>query len=899
MKPFVSRIGPYPLIIMLLLLVVVGFSLYHLPALTIAAAPQLDKEWPAVFAAEFDDPLSARVLLKVRHGDIFTTHTLTLLATLTAAIEALPEVENVESLATVRHVQGGEGFVRVEQLVNRAALGPDTLTRVHEAVFRNNLILGNLVSEDGTVAAINITLARSVLDVQDDGNRAAAIFSNITQLLEEHAGEDHQISLHSRLLSQAQARTVLRRHLGFFLPAAVLIACLIVFLYYRRIGSFLVPLVSIGLSVLTTLGVMAYLHVPVTPVTLAVLPLVLALSCAESVRILSAYLENMTVGGDARDAGVPVVQQNRPPLIAAAGTLCLGIGVFAFSSTPVLRQFAGVGALSVALSAGIALIVPPVLCRYLFRQASGERPLFLIRLSGRIVELYERSRWVTIGLLGLLLIVACVGFFRLRIDAVLPGLSKTSAFADGRPEIAGIATMDVVVDSGQASRIKEPAVLRQIEALQNFIAKQPWCDHVASFADHLKIVQREMQGGDRSMEVIPGSRELVSQYLLVLGGVELGRYVNPPFSAANLVVRHHIASTRALTAAIQAIRTYAAANLSNDLTVHVTGRAVAQSDLTQKLLREQMRYLALALGVIFLILSGIFLSFKMSFAAMLPSLVALGLHFGIMAWLGLSLQPETCMLAVVVFGITVDIILHFLIRYRLHLLETNDQELAVGTTIYREGEPVFLTSVGLFLGFGLFTLSASQSLRTLGLLSALLMVYALINVFFLNPLILKVVPIITIWDFVRFNLKDSLLRESQIFQNLRRSQIKRVILHGSVRQVPANDLAIRQGESGRAMYVLLAGKAEVSIEKAGRKQVLKILEPGELVGEMALLGEPARSANVKALQESKFLQIDEYALKRVQQSAPRLAAVLFWNMASILSERLKNRSGPPSANPAP
>jgi hypothetical protein len=277
----------------------------------------------------------------------------------------------------------------------------------------------------------------------------------------------------------------------------------------------------------------------------------------------------------------------------------------------------------------------------------------------------------------------------------------------------------------------------------------------------------------------------------------------------------------------------------------------------------------------------------MSLAAMLPSLLAVVLHFGIVGWLAIPLSPAICMLTVVVYGFTADIIVHFLVRYRLHILETNDQELAVGTTIYREGEPVFLTLVGLLLGFGPFALSGSSTILYLGVFSALLMIYVFITTFFINPLILQAIQIITVWDFVRFERASSILQRSPIFNTLRRSDIKKIILLGSILELPAPEMLVRQGDVGQEMYLLLAGKAEVSLEKNNRKQVLNTIEPGDLVGEMVLLGENMRLASVQAVEPTKWLRIDEKSLRRVQQSYPRIAATLFYNMSAILSNRLK------------
>jgi CRP-like cAMP-binding protein len=166
-----------------------------------------------------------------------------------------------------------------------------------------------------------------------------------------------------------------------------------------------------------------------------------------------------------------------------------------------------------------------------------------------------------------------------------------------------------------------------------------------------------------------------------------------------------------------------------------------------------------------------------------------------------------------------------------------------------------------------------------------------IAVFCINPLILQTIQIITVWDFVRFELPATILRRSPLFTGLRRSDVKKIILLGRVLEIPDTDVLVHQGETGEEMYLLLTGKAEVFLENNNRKQVLKTIEPGELVGEMALLGENMRSASVRAAAAAKWLRIDEKSLKRVQKNYPRIAATLFYNIAVILSDRLKDQIG--------
>ena len=89
------------------------------------------------------------------------------------------------------------------------------------------------------------------------------------------------------------------------------------------------------------------------------------------------------------------------------------------------------------------------------------------------------------------------------------------------------------------------------------------------------------------------------------------------------------------------------------------------------------------------------------------------------------------------------------------------------------------------------------------------------------------------------------------------------------------------------MYLILSGNVKILAESEGKVKVLNILEEGELFGEMALLGEGLRTASVHAETDAELLRIDYNALERVRRFNPRISAKIYFNIARILSERVK------------
>jgi CRP-like cAMP-binding protein len=75
-----------------------------------------------------------------------------------------------------------------------------------------------------------------------------------------------------------------------------------------------------------------------------------------------------------------------------------------------------------------------------------------------------------------------------------------------------------------------------------------------------------------------------------------------------------------------------------------------------------------------------------------------------------------------------------------------------------------------------------------------------------------------------------------------------LLTSGTVRRYDKGEVLLRQGDPGSHVLALIVGRVKVTrVEPDGNELVLAIRGPGEVVGEMAVLGYTARSATVTAL----------------------------------------------------
>jgi CRP/FNR family cyclic AMP-dependent transcriptional regulator len=119
------------------------------------------------------------------------------------------------------------------------------------------------------------------------------------------------------------------------------------------------------------------------------------------------------------------------------------------------------------------------------------------------------------------------------------------------------------------------------------------------------------------------------------------------------------------------------------------------------------------------------------------------------------------------------------------------------------------------------------------------------------------------------------LADVSLFENLSRRHLKRVASLARTRRFPSGTAIVRTGEPGTAFYVILDGSARV-VPPKGRTLRLRA---GEFFGEMALLDESPRSADVVADCDVLAMTINRNAFAKLLKSEPTIAQALLRTLA--------------------
>jgi CRP-like cAMP-binding protein len=99
---------------------------------------------------------------------------------------------------------------------------------------------------------------------------------------------------------------------------------------------------------------------------------------------------------------------------------------------------------------------------------------------------------------------------------------------------------------------------------------------------------------------------------------------------------------------------------------------------------------------------------------------------------------------------------------------------------------------------------------------------------------------------------------------------KRMIIH----TMPPGKAIIKEGDTGRSVFILTRGAVKVSSTIGGKKVELAALNASDFFGEIAFLTGKPRTATVETIEESDVLEVAEEDLNEMIGKSPRIREVL-------------------------
>jgi predicted RND superfamily exporter protein len=691
-------------------------------------------------------------------------------AQLTEALEAeVPFVYEVTSLANAELVIGLPDGIEITELWRDPPQTQAALLRARSLFLGKPLYVGSLVSPDGRHGAIVVEMDRASTDPieeirldPDGGDGLDNLYPQVSsEKIEEILARPEYADIdffHSGdvPLNTAYNRIIERESSFLSALSSVAIGALLAF-FFRSVLGVLGPILIVQISVMVAVASASLLGWKLDMMFGSVPNLLTAVGVAHSVHILAEFRSLHAQLGDRREALCRALHRVGTPCLLTSLTTAAGFLALASSPIKAIAHMAVYSAIGVLAAFVLSLLVLSVLLSLgrrqpkrradaaaVLRARGGER---MLQALAAIARFDVRHRVAICVAFCAVFVASGLGIARLTVDSNwLEDFSERVPLKAATLHIdevmGGMTNLVYLFDAGAPDRIVEPAVLAEVERVQqaalehDFIVKKS-----QSIADILKDLNQAFHEGNPAASVLPRTRALAAQYLILyesVGGEEAEEWLTPDRARANLELRLRVAELSHTARLVEEIEAQLAAVPLSETEVSLTGIGALWLKLLDYITTSQIRGFLLAFAVIAVLMCLLFRSLPIGLISMVPNLSPVVLTLGAMGWLAIPLDYSKITIASVAIGIAVDDTIHLVSRYHREFARRGDYREALLAALQDVGRALFITSAALVLGFLMFLASVLDSQVNYGLLLAATIVFALLADFLLMPALVLV-----------------------------------------------------------------------------------------------------------------------------------------------------------------
>jgi predicted RND superfamily exporter protein len=590
-----------------------------------------------------------------------------------------------------------------------------------------------------------------------DSNRIERILDRMDATVLKYLpeGADHRI-IGAPVIMQAIQHYNRRTALTFGILCS-LIGALVSIYIFKSLRVAGITLLVIGTCVVWIVGLMVLAGIRLNSTTALSFGLVLIVTVAAVVHIVTHYNERFRYVGNRVEAVRQAIMIVGRPCLMCALTTGAGFASIMISSIPMVRQLGFIMALGVLISYILALILTPCLL-ILMPPPSGKVYKRMDRdgvavAFGRMEHFVFSHPRLCVGIGFLIMAMMVVGVPRIRSETqILRMLTDSTKEVQDihfvEKNLTPIHTLELLVEGGSEA-FKKPAVWTKVRLLEQRLKEIPEVVRTESLLSVLEYFQGAVSDPGTSSEKLFTDPDLVPQLLAVMsfgnGSDILKRYVDDQFGKIRISVRIRNSPSTPVGVTIKKVRSAANEVFAGLGYLTLTGGIAMFHAQGSELVRAQIISLILALSCITLLLIVQFRSLLLGLLSLIPNTLPLAVIFGLMGWFGIPLDNVTIFAATISIGLSVDDTIHYLTQLQREIRShgpARTVETCLTDAYGVTGKALISTSAVLFFGFLVLLWSPFQPVISFGVLGSSAILAALFgDLVFMPSIILSFSPI--------------------------------------------------------------------------------------------------------------------------------------------------------------
>lgn len=610
---------------------------------------------------------------------------------------------------------------------------------------------GLLYNSESGVQLMMVTLDKNILNTKD---RVPLIY-HIKHILDEF-GLEHDIKMHYSGLPYIRTITsdLVKKELNFFIIMALLVAAIILTIFFRNFNSVFFPILIVIIATIWTLGSIAIMGYEITILTGIIPPLLIVIGIENSIFLLNKYQAEFKHHQNKVKALSRMVTRIGSANFLTNATTAAGFAAFIVTGNKLLVEFGIIASLNILGIYLLTLILIPVLFSYapppkwkrLNRIDKGPTNYIVDKMVYLVSNYRTRTYWISF----IIVIAGFIGISQLKTSgSIVDDIPHDDVLYTDlmyfEEHFNGVMPLEITINTEKKRGVLKMSFIKRLDKLSTEVLSQyDALSKPLSVADLVKFSKQAFYNGNPDKYSVPSNQEanFIMQYMPQMDGGGQRTLINSFVDEELQTTRVTVQMANLGTQEIEILKDSLVPQINqlfppDKYDVTVTGTSVVFLEGTKYLVKNLFQSLLLALFVIAILMALLFTSARMVVISLIPNLIPQILTAAMMGYFGIPIKPSTILIFSIALGISVDNTIHFLSRYRLHLKQ-NDWKISpsVIQALKETGYSMIYSSIVLFFGFFIFTFSQFGGTKSMGYLISFTLLVALLSNLFLLPSLL-------------------------------------------------------------------------------------------------------------------------------------------------------------------
>ncbi|WP_372947318.1 efflux RND transporter permease subunit [Mariniphaga sp.] len=543
----------------------------------------------------------------------------------------------------------------------------------------------------------------------------------------------------------------IKRELYMFSVLALFICIVVLFLFFRSFKAVFFPVIIVLTGVVWAMGMLSLFGFKITILSGMIPPLLIVIGIPNSIYMLNKFHHEYVRHGNKIKALQRVIIKIGNATFLTNLTTAAGFATFIIVKSDILRQFGIVASLNIMGLFVLSLLFIPIIFSFIeppsSRHVNHLNSKFVSGIIRKLVLITEHHRKIVYVVAVVILGIGVYGITLMKSSGYMVDdipehdpVYKDLKFFESNFD--GLMPLEIMVDTKRPGGVMQLATFNKIDQLENTLAEFSELSPPLSLLNLLKFSKQAFYNGHENYYSLPNNREqnFILQYARM--GENNAGMLHSFIDSAKQVTRISLRMKDVGTKRMEELYAGFIADIdsifpSDNFNVTVTGSSVISFKGTQYLLRNLFASLGLAILLISIFMAIMFSSWRMVIMSLTPNIIPLIFTAAIMGYSGIPIKASTILVFSIAFGISVDNTIHFLAKYRQELIATGwDIRRSVVLALKETGVSMLYTSVVLFFGFGIFSLSGFGGTVAMGVLVSLTLLVAVTSNLVLLPSLL-------------------------------------------------------------------------------------------------------------------------------------------------------------------